>query len=213
MGSLSEVLPKRLYTTRLSLELFDHSDEHYECFFASMNSKLAHATMGDYGIHTRQQFHDLCRATRLYPQVCEGRNVDTEIIYLARLKKDHKPLIGIVTLAQRSQDVAPDMGWAMLEEYTGNGYAPEAGKELLRLCQDDLGIKEIIAWPGESNQASIRTAQKIGFIDGGSILSEDDTKKVVYILPGMQFNNDIVLSFWGDREKEAESENSRIENN
>jgi RimJ/RimL family protein N-acetyltransferase len=205
MGSLKECLPKRLQTTRLFLELFDHSDAHYECFFEAMNSKTAHATMGDYGIRTRSQFDSLCKATRLFSHVCQGRNIDEDIIYFARLKEKPQSLIGLVSLGQRSESAPPDIGWAVLEKFFGHGYAPEAARELLRLCQELLGIKEIMAWPGESNWGSVRTAQKVGFTDGGTILDKDGVRHSVYVLPGMQIKPKLVLSFWGDRREDGES--------
>lgn len=211
MGSLKECLPQRLQTTRLLLELFDNSDAHYTCFFEAMNSKTAHATMGDYGIRTRPQFDSLREATRLFPQVCQGRNIDTDIIYFVRLKEEPQPLIGLVSLGQRSQAAPPDMGWAVLERYFGHGYAPEAAKELLRLCQEVLGIEEMIAWPGESNLGSIRTAQKVGFVEGGTVLNEDGVRHSVYVLPGMKINSDLVLSFWGDRKEEGGGQDTLVE--
>lgn len=210
MGSLKEHLPRRLDTSRLLLELFDYSDAHYECFFEAMNSKTAHDTMGDFGIRTRSQFDSLRRATRLFPQACHGRNVDTDIIYFVRLKDKPQPLIGLVSLGQRSETAPPDMGWAILEKYFGQGYAPEAARKLLWLCTEVLGVKDIMAWPGESNWGSVRTAQKVGFVDGGTILNKDGSRHSVYVLPGMHINPDLVLSFWGDRREEGESQGAVI---
>ena len=84
----------------------------------------------------------------------------------------------------------------------GHAYAAEAGKELLRLATQDLGIKEIITWPGAKNQRSIRVAQKIGFVEGGKIRTSDGGLNVVYILPGMAFDSSIALSLWGEDKNE-----------
>ena len=83
----------------------------------------------------------------------------------------------------------------------GHAYAAEAGKEVLRMARQDLGVEEIIAWPGANNQRSIRVAQKIGFVEGGSIRTSDGGVNVVYILPGMIFDSSIALSLWGEDEK------------
>ena len=85
----------------------------------------------------------------------------------------------------------------------GHAYAAEAGKELLRLARQDLGVKEIITWPGAKNQRSIRVAQKIGFVEGGNIRTSDGGLNVVYILPGMVFDSSIALSLWGEDKKES----------
>lgn len=79
----------------------------------------------------------------------------------------------------------------------GQAYAVEAGKELLRLAREDLGVKEVITWPGAKNQRSIRVAQKIGFVEGGTIEARDGGLNTVYILPGMVFDSGMALSLWG----------------
>ena len=84
----------------------------------------------------------------------------------------------------------------------GHAYAAEAGKELLRMARQDLGVKDVITWPGAENQRSIRVAQKIGFVEGGSIRSSDGGVNVVYILPGMVFDSSMALSLWGEDRKE-----------
>ena len=86
----------------------------------------------------------------------------------------------------------------------GQAYAAEAGKELLRMARHDLGVKNIITWPGAKNQRSVRVAQKIGFVEGGDITTDDGGLSVVYILPGMVFDSSIALSLWGEDKKEIE---------
>lgn len=110
--------------------------------------------------------------------------------------------MGAVSLAQRAASTPPDMGWCIMEQFMGQAYAAEAGKELLRLATEELGVKEIIAWPGTKNQRSIRVAQKIGFVEGGTINTNDGGINVVYILPGMVFDCGIALSLWGEEENE-----------
>ena len=84
----------------------------------------------------------------------------------------------------------------------GQGYAAEAGEELLRLAREELGVKEIVSWPGTKNQRSIRVAQKIGFVEGGDIKTSDGTLIVVYVLPGMVFDSGINLSLWGEEKND-----------
>ncbi|MCJ1451302.1 hypothetical protein MMC28_001638 [Mycoblastus sanguinarius] len=202
MASLKESLPPFLYTNRLTLELFDYSETHYDCLLAAMNSPTAHINMGDYGIRTPAHFDALNSATRLSPSTCEGRTPDTDVYYLLRMGKKSGPLMGAVSLAQRAASTPPDMGWCILEQFMGQAYAAEAGKELLRLAREELGVKEIITWPGTDNQRSIRVAQKIGFVKGGNIKTGDGGLSVVYILPGMVFDSDISLSLWGEEKGE-----------
>lgn len=203
MASLKASLPPFLYTSRLTLELFDYSESHYSCLLAAMNTPTAHINMGDYGIRTPAQFDALNSATRLSPSICEGRIPDTDVYYLLRMGGKSGPLMGAVSLAQRAASTPPDMGWCILEQFMGQAYAAEAGKELLRLAREELGVKEIIAWPGAKNQRSIRVAQKIGFVEGGTIKTSDGGLDNVYILPGMVFDVDIALSLWGKEGNES----------
>lgn len=202
MASLKASLPPFLYTKRLTLELFDYSETHYDCLLAAMNSPTAHNSMGDYGVRTPAQFDALNFATRLSPSTCEGRVPDTDIYYLLRMGHKSGPLMGAVSLAQRAASTPPDMGWCILEPFMGQGYAAEAAEELLRLAREELGVKEIVSWPGIRNQRSIRVAQKIGFVEGGSINTSDGTLIVVYILPGMVFDSVINLSLWGEEKND-----------
>lgn len=197
MASLKASLPPFLYTNRLTLELFDYSEAHYSCLLEAMNTPTAHINMGDFGIRTPAQFDALNHATRLSPSACEGRIPDTDVYYLLRMGQKSGPLMGAVSLAQRAASTPPDMGWCMLEQFMGQSYAAEAGRELLRLSRDTLGMKKIMTWPGIKNQRSIRVAQKIGFVEGGTIESSDGGLNVVYILPGMLFDSGMALSLWG----------------
>lgn len=202
MASLKASLPPFLYTNRLALELFDNSEAHYTCLLAAMNTPTAHTIMGDYGIRTPAQFDALNSATRLSPSACQGRIPDTDVYYLLRMGDKSGPLMGAVSLAQRAPSTPPDMGWCILEEFMGQSYAAEAGKELLRLARDILGVENIITWPGTENQRSIRVAQKIGFVEGGITKTSDGRRIVVYILPGMVFDDRISLSLWGQEKNE-----------
>ncbi|CAD6576756.1 MAG: hypothetical protein ASARMPREDX12_007997 [Alectoria sarmentosa] len=195
MASLKASLPPFLYTKRLTLELFDYSETHYDCLLAAMNSPTAHINMGDYGVRTPAQFDALNFATRLSPSACDGRVPDTDIYYLLRKGPKSGPLMGAVSLAQRAASTPPDMGWCILEPFMGQGYAAEAGEELLRLAREELGVKEIVSWPGTRNQRSIRVAQKIGFVKGGNIKTSDGTLIVVFVLPGMVFDSGTLLTF------------------
>ena len=119
--------------------------------------------------------------------------------YLLRLKTTAAaPLMGAVSLAQRGAAVHPDLGWCVLEESMGKRYAAEAGMRLLSFARDDLRIQKVVTWPGTGNQRSIRVAQKIEFVEGGTVRDKEGGLNLVYVLPGMQFDENTTLSLWGD---------------
>jgi len=59
-----------------------------------------------------------------------------------------------------------------------------------------------MTWPGATNRESRRVAEKLVFIEGGTVRSKEEPGKVdvVYILPGMKFplDKDLTISMYGD---------------
>jgi len=53
------------------------------------------------------------------------------------------------------------MGWGLWQQYVNNGFASDAEAEALRCWRDECEVKEIIAWPKETNIPSVRTAAKL----------------------------------------------------
>lgn len=197
MTSLKSILPPTLQTSRLTLQLFDYSAVHYDCLLASMNSPTAHKNMGDFGIRTAAAFDELNISTRLSPTIFpDPISVDIDVYYLLRLGKTG-PLMGGVSIAQRSPNVPPDIGWCVIEEFQRNGYAPEAAKELLNLACKQLGIKEVIAWPGQQNLPSQKVAARVGLVEGGMAKDESGEEVVIYMLPGMKFESMPTISLYG----------------
>ena len=91
-------------------------------------------------------------------------------------------------MAQRGDDVPPDNGWALMDGYGGHGYATEAAAELLSYVHNEMGIKEIIAWPNPDNVGSVRVAEKIGMVKAGEVREKDTGRiQVVYVLAGMKW--------------------------
>lgn len=199
MTSLNAKLPTILSTKRLVLERFDCSKEHYNALLSAMNSETAHRNMGDMGVYTIEDFDKLNHATRVQPSIFpDPVDVDRDIYYILRLKDDGSR-IGGISLAQRSPRIAPDMGWAILENYQRQGFAPEACSEFLRFLQHGLGIKEIIAWPGVKNYPSVQVAKKIGLVEGPTLKdSTIGTHSVVYMLPGMHVDPHTSISVFGE---------------
>ena len=205
MGSLRARLPRYLHTDRLVLEVFDYSEAHYSCLLNAMNSPAAHSHMGDYGIRTPKQFDAMNSGSRLRSEILHGLHSDVDVYYLLRLGEATGPLMGGVSLMQRAVSTPPDLGWVLLEEYHGKGYASEAATELWRFAREDLGIEEVVAWPGVSNQQSQRVAEKVGLVKGGEMKDRDGNLVVMYILPGMRFDEHMVLSVLGDQGEQSKS--------
>ncbi|KIW65353.1 hypothetical protein PV04_07619 [Phialophora macrospora] len=80
---------------------------------------------------------------------------------------DGAKVIGLTSLFLRHPLPSPDLGYFVKEEYTGKGYATEAGKAALKWWTEDMGVQDIWAGTMDTNYASQRVAGKIGFVDGG----------------------------------------------
>jgi RimJ/RimL family protein N-acetyltransferase len=89
--------------------------------------------------------------------------------YIIRLRsQDHAP-IGYISYFRRNSDVSGEIGYGLLSEHYGCGYATEAGKEALRHWKEDVGIK-IFAAASSDNLASTRVLEKLGFVPGGYVM-------------------------------------------
>jgi Acetyltransferase (GNAT) domain len=114
-------------------------------------------------------------------------------------------MLGIVTLALRSASLPLDMEWGLWQECANNGFASEVGKEALRYWRDECEIKEIIAWPKETNIPSARTAAKLGFVENGVVFdAEKEERHASYMLPRMKrFEEGTRISFFEEEEEKT----------
>ncbi len=79
------------------------------------------------------------------------------------LKSSGEP-IGICGLLQRDTLDAPDLGYALLEQYWLRGYALEAAETILRDAGTRLGLRRVLAITSLENLASERVLEKLGFV-------------------------------------------------
>lgn len=82
--------------------------------------------------------------------------------FLVERKEDKAPL-GKVLIWQIDRTIAEwEMGWVMLKEHAGQGYASEAARALVEYGFTELGANRICANCNDANLASERVMQKIG---------------------------------------------------
>lgn len=82
-------------------------------------------------------------------------------LYLVE-RKDPAAAIGMCGLLKRDSLEHPDIGFAFLPKYTGNGYAVEAAQATLLYAQEHLKISTVAAITKADNQKSIRLLESIG---------------------------------------------------
>lgn len=77
------------------------------------------------------------------------------------LKKE-PTLIGICGLFQRDNLDDPDIGFALLPNYCGKGFATEAARAVVAHARDDLGLRRLTAIVSPENVASVALLEKLG---------------------------------------------------
>lgn len=76
--------------------------------------------------------------------------------------KDHTP-IGMCGLISRASLDMPDLGFALLPEFEGQGYAFEATKAVLFYAKNVLRMRELAAITLDQNISSKKLLKKLGF--------------------------------------------------
>lgn len=72
-------------------------------------------------------------------------------------------LAGICGVLKRESLDAPDLGFAFLQKFWGQGYAQESAEAVMRYARTVLGLHRIVAITKPQNSASIKLLEKIGF--------------------------------------------------
>ena len=76
--------------------------------------------------------------------------------------KSNGIMIGICGLFKRENLDDPDIGFAVLPDYCGRGYAGEAAAAVVNYARDDLGLDVLAAIVSPDNTASIGLIEKLG---------------------------------------------------
>lgn len=71
--------------------------------------------------------------------------------------------MGICGVLQRETLPCPDLGYAFLPEYRGQGYALEAATAALQHAREQLRLTRILAITSLDNESSMRLLGKLGF--------------------------------------------------
>ena len=78
-------------------------------------------------------------------------------------RKDDAKAIGMCGLLKREYLDTPDMGFAFLPEFNGNGYAYEIANATVEYAKNKLKISTVSAIAMANNEKSIRLLEKMGF--------------------------------------------------
>lgn len=97
------------------------------------------------------------------------------------LKNTNEPVANIVADRVNEEEKSIEISYNTHPKYWGNGYVPEALKEILKYLKS-LGYKKIVTHFFEGNEKSKRVCEKLGF--------KFQKKELKYFKPGDKYIND-----------------------
>jgi len=127
-----------------------------ELMLAIWNDPAFIRNVSDRGIRTVEQAREAIEsgAQKLFEDYGYGP-------YCMSLKSDGT-MIGICGLFKRDNLEDPDIGFGVLPDYCGNGYAGEAAAAVVNFARNELGITALTAIVSPTNAPSIGLIEKLG---------------------------------------------------
>jgi [ribosomal protein S5]-alanine N-acetyltransferase len=86
---------------------------------------------------------------------------------LAIERKDDGVLVGAIGLGIEMQHSRAELGYWIGVSFWGDGYATEAGREVVRFAFEELRLNRVYAFHFTRNPASGRVLEKIGMVSEG----------------------------------------------
>jgi len=108
-------------------------------------------------------------------------------VWLARamvLRSDpHRAMVGHIGFHGAAQDGAAEMGYTVMPSYRRRGYAHEAVLAMMRWAREERGVQRFILSISPENAPSLALAAKLGFVQTGEQMDEEDGLEYVFELP------------------------------
>jgi len=156
-----------LETDRLALREFNENDADFIVNLVNSEGWLKY--IGDKNIKSTDQARGYLVNGPLKSYTDNGFGLS-----LVELKKDKSP-IGMCGIINRDSLEHPDIGFAFLPGYSGQGYGYEISKRTLQYAIDDLKLTKIVAITVPENIASIKLLEKLGLRFEKNIKAQNDT--------------------------------------
>ena len=101
-------------------------------------------------------------------------------LYAVDLKKNGTP-VGICGFVRRDTLPGPDIGFAFLPQFEGQGYGLESAEAVMRYGREKLGFTDVYAITTLDNDASGRLLEKLGFTLQETIDRDDEKLKLFHV--------------------------------
>lgn len=142
-----------LTTPRLKLRRFRHADADF--VIALVNDPAWLRFIGDRNVHSRDAAEAyIARMNRMHEEYGHGA-------LLIELRATGAPL-GMAGLFRRPGLAVADIGFALLPQYYGCGYAHEAAEAVLQDARERLKLRQVLGVTVPENTASICLLEKLG---------------------------------------------------
>lgn len=162
----------RIQTNRLQLRNFTVDDAPF--ILQLLNSPGWLRYIGDRDVHTEADATKYVEE-RLIPSYSEHGFG----FYCVEQKIDQAP-IGMCGFAQRPYLDIPDLGFALLPDYTGQGFAAEAAEACLAYGKQ-LGLQEVTAFTLPINSSSLKLLERVGFHSPAPFSVPDDDEELLLL--------------------------------
>lgn len=145
-----QIVMNEIHTQRLSLKLITADDFHFIQRLVNSDGWLHF--IGDRNVHSPESalvyIQKILATENFYYWVIREKSSDVPVGIISFIKRDYLPHY--------------DVGFALLPEFYGRGYASEAAKEIINVYKK-LGHETILATVMPTNAKSIQLLAKLGF--------------------------------------------------
>lgn len=150
-----------LLTPRLRIRPFTLEDAPFILRLLNEPSFIANIT--DKGVRTLDQARDYLTTGPLASYAAHGHG-----LWLVQHRGTGNPM-GMCGLIKRDTLSDVDLGYALVPEFWGLGYASEAAGACLAFGREALGLRCFLAIVSPGNDASTRLLQGLGFLRTGTM--------------------------------------------
>jgi len=159
-----------LQTHRLQLRQFNVDD--WEFIIRLLNSDGWLKYIGDRNVKTKEQAENYLKKGPL-------KNYEQNGFGLSMVETRNGKPVGMCGLIKRDYLEHPDIGFALLTEYSSMGYGFEIASALLVHARNDLSMTTILAITVPNNVKSIGLLEKMGLRFVKSFRTEPDAEELM----------------------------------
>ncbi|MEP2935219.1 MAG: GNAT family N-acetyltransferase [Gilvibacter sp.] len=140
--------------------------------------------IGDRNVHSIEEAQEFIQSRLVHSYKTHGYG-----LYVVLLK-DHQIPIGLFGFVKRDYLDHPDIGFALLPNYTGQGYGKEAANASMEYGVNQLGFPVVLGITSQENIVSQRLLARLGLQNVGLITPPEESKPLVLFKLDVSKNND-----------------------